>query len=73
VHKQDLYAFMEHAISVADYDNFKNRVSKTRGRKFVEALHHVWEIMHSVSEESARKRWLRDEYEKELEDEYESR
>lgn len=73
VHKQDLYSFMEHAISVADYDNFKNRVSKTRGRRFVDALHHVWEIMHSVSDESAKKRWLREEYEDRFMDEYEAR
>lgn len=27
------------------YDNFKNHVYKTRGRKFVEALHNVWAAM----------------------------
>jgi len=30
------------------YDNFKNHVYKTRGRKFVEALHEVWVAMLSV-------------------------
>lgn len=71
VHKQDLYGFMEHAISVADYDNFKNRVYKTRGSRFVSALHHVWEIMHNVEDEAAKKRWARESFLDELEDEYE--
>lgn len=31
------------------YDNFKNRVYKTRGRKFVEALHEVWVAMLAVT------------------------
>lgn len=70
VHKQDLYGFMENAISVADYDNFKNRVTLTRGRRFVDALHHVWEIMHNVEDESAKKRWNRQVFEDELADEY---
>jgi hypothetical protein len=70
VHKQDLYGFMENAISVADYDNFKNRVALTRGRRFVDALHHVWEIMHNVEDESAKKRWNRQVFEDELADEY---
>ena len=71
VSKQDLYDFMEHAISVADYDNFKNRVTKTRGSRFVEALHHVWEIMHNVEDAAAKKRWSRESFLDELEDEYE--
>lgn len=70
VHKQNLYEFMEHAISEADYDNFKNRVHTTRGRRFVDALHHVWEIMHNVEDDAAKKRWAREAYEDELADEY---
>ena len=71
VHKQNLYEFMEHAISVADYDNFKNRVSRTRGRRFVDALHEVWEVMHKVEDEAAKKRWARESFLEELADEYE--
>jgi hypothetical protein len=71
VHKQDLYGFMENAISLADYDNFKNRVTKTRGRRFVDALHQVWEIMHMVEDEAAKKRWARESFLEELADEYE--
>jgi hypothetical protein len=71
VHKQDLYQFMEHAISVADYDNFKNRVYKTRGNRFASALNEVWSIMHNVEDEAAKKRWARESYMDELADEYE--
>jgi hypothetical protein len=71
VHKQDLYGFMENAISVADYDNFKNRVTKTRGRRFVDALHEVWEVMHKVEDEAAKKRYARESFLQELADEYE--
>jgi NADH dehydrogenase FAD-containing subunit len=28
-----------------DYDNFKNKVAKTRGYDFVDALHNVWVAM----------------------------
>ena len=31
-----------------DYDNFKNRVAKTRGYDFVHALHNVWVAMLGV-------------------------
>lgn len=70
VHKQDLYSFMEAAISDADYDNFKNRVYQTRGSRFVGALHHVWEIMHSVSDLEMSKRAAREAFEEQLADEY---
>lgn len=37
-------------IDDAEYDNFKSRVSKTRGYDFVDALHEVWSVMHKVEE-----------------------
>lgn len=70
VHKQDLYEFMEKAISDASYDNFKNRVTKTRGARFVRALHEVWEVMHGVEDDAAKKRWDRQQFEDSLADEY---
>lgn len=70
VHKRDLSAFMEIAISDATYDNFKNRVTKTRGARFVRALHEVWEIMHEVEDDAAKKRWNRQQFEDSLADEY---
>lgn len=70
VHKLDLYAFMETSISECDYDNFKNRVYKTRGREFVNALHEVWEIMHEVEDEAAKKRYARAQFEDKLAEEY---
>jgi len=35
-----------------DYDNFKNRVAKTRGYGFVEALHNVWVAMLGAEDAS---------------------
>ena len=35
-----------------DYDNFKNRVAKTRGYDFVDALHNVWVAMLGVEDSS---------------------
>ena len=39
--------------SQIDYDNFKNRVARTRGYGFVEALHNVWVAMLGA-EDAAR-------------------
>jgi hypothetical protein len=61
---------METSISDCDYDNFKNRVFRTRGRKFVNALHEVWEIMHEVEDEAAKKRYARAQFEDKLAEEY---
>jgi hypothetical protein len=36
------------------YSNFKNRIAKTRGHKFVSALHQVWAAMHEVEDIEAR-------------------
>ena len=36
-----------------DYDNFKNKVAKTRGYAFVDALHNVWVAM-LVAEDASR-------------------
>jgi hypothetical protein len=36
-----------HASSI-EYDNFKSRVTKTRGYDFVDALHNVWVAMLEV-------------------------
>lgn len=57
VHNDVLGAFMDIMIQEMDYDNFKNRVTKTRGQKFVAALHHVWEIMHNVEDKKAAGRY----------------
>ena len=35
-----------------DYDNFKNKVAKTRGYDFVDALHNVWVAMLGVEDSS---------------------
>jgi hypothetical protein len=35
-----------------DYDNFKNKVAKTRGYDFVDALHNVWVAMLDVQDSS---------------------
>jgi hypothetical protein len=35
-----------------DYDNFKNKVAKTRGYDFVGALHNVWVAMLDVEDSS---------------------
>jgi hypothetical protein len=32
-------------IDVMDYDNFKNRVYETRGKKFASLLSKVWSVM----------------------------
>lgn len=38
-----------------DYTNFKDRVYETRGEKFAHTLMGVWEIMHEVEDNCARK------------------
>jgi hypothetical protein len=54
-----LRAFVEPAVFVEwlagqasniEYDNFKSRVTKTRGYDFVDALHDVWAAMLKVAE-----------------------
>ena len=54
-----LRAFVEPAVftewlagqaSNIEYDNFKSRVTKTRGYDFVDALHDVWVAMLKVAE-----------------------
>ena len=54
-------AFVEPAVFTAwvgeqtngiDYDNFKNKVAKTRGYDFVEALHNVWVAMLGAKDTS---------------------
>ena len=47
----------EQATSV-DYDNFKNKVAKTRGYAFVDALHNVWVAM--LGAEDVSRAQLRD-------------
>jgi hypothetical protein len=37
-----------------DYDNFKNKVAKTRGYAFVDALHNVWVAMLGVEDVSRK-------------------
>lgn len=50
VSKELLKEWMSSRIDAADYDNYKSRVQKTRGTKFVAALHEVWEVMTSVED-----------------------
>lgn len=50
VSKKTLKTWMAKNIEDAEYDNFKSRVSKTRGYEFVDALHEVWSVMHKVEE-----------------------
>lgn len=50
VTKSQLKKWVEQQVDNAHYDNFKNRVSKTRGYRFVESLHRVWEVMHGVED-----------------------
>lgn len=50
VTKKVLKQWMSKSIDDAEYDNFKSRVSKTRGYEFVDALHEVWSVMHRVEE-----------------------
>lgn len=44
----ELASWLSSQVMQLEYDNFKNRVYKTRGRKFVDALHDVWSVMHQV-------------------------
>ena len=50
----DLANWLSGQVMTLEYDNFKNRVYKTRGRKFVDALHNVWSVMHQVELLEAR-------------------
>lgn len=49
----DVFAeWVETQVMNIDYDNFKNRVSKTRGYGFVDALHNVWVAMLGAEDTS---------------------
>lgn len=41
--------WMSVAMATMEYNNFKSRVTVTRGADFVDALHSVWSVMHRVS------------------------
>lgn len=56
VTKETLKKWIVEQIDNAEYDNFKNRVTQTRGVGFVKPLHEVWEVMHDV-EDVERRRW----------------
>jgi hypothetical protein len=43
-------------VSSLDYTNFKDRVHDTRGDHFAAALMGVWETMHNVEDNDARRR-----------------
>jgi len=68
VDNETLTEFMADSIETMEYDNFKNRVTKTRGNKFVNALHRVWEVMHQVEDEKASTRYYDLEEDKYFED-----
>lgn len=54
VKPEALAEWAKHQVELIDYNNFKNRVAITRGRKFVDALHNVWVAMLSVEDDKAR-------------------
>jgi hypothetical protein len=43
------------SVTQLEYSNFKSQVAVTRGKGYVNALHHVWDIMHDVEDKGARK------------------
>lgn len=49
VTKFDFTNWMVDSIDEMTYNNYKSRMSTTRGREYVSALHDVWEVMHKVS------------------------
>jgi hypothetical protein len=49
VTKFDFTNWMVDSIDEMTYNNYKSRMSVTRGREYVGALHDVWEVMHKVS------------------------
>ena len=48
-------SWLKDACQKMDYSNFKDRVYETRGEKFAHTLMGVWEIMHDVEDDAARK------------------
>jgi hypothetical protein len=62
VSKLDLNDYMAITIDTCEYDNFKSRVAQTRGKKFVDVLHHVWSVMHGVEDKKAKNRFVDDNY-----------
>lgn len=53
VSRMDFTTWMVECISEMTYNNYKSRMSVTRGREYVGALHDVWEVMHRVSPRKA--------------------
>lgn len=49
VSKFDYTSWLVDAVDDMTYNNYKSRMSVTRGREYVSALHDVWEVMHKVS------------------------
>lgn len=49
VSRMDFTAWMVECVSEMTYNNYKSRMSVTRGREYTNALHDVWEVMHKVS------------------------
>lgn len=62
VTKEALKEWMCDAIDDAHYDNFKSKVTKTRGVQFVDALHEVWAVMMQVEEDriGKKRKWWQD-------------
>lgn len=54
VSQEAFAAWASEQAKTIQYSNFKNRVAKTRGYDFVEALHNVWVAMLEVEDEAAR-------------------
>lgn len=43
-------------IDMLDYDNFKSRVTSSRGNNYHDALMDVWTAMHKVEDKAARRK-----------------
>jgi hypothetical protein len=50
VSKTVFAAWMSDQIEDLDYDNYKNRVHRTRGNDFAAPLHDVWSVMLEVDD-----------------------
>ena len=57
IDEREFRTFVDKSIKNLSYDNFKNRVYKTRGAQFVDALHDVWATMHKVEDLRSANRW----------------
>ena len=57
VSKDQFASWVADQIENLDYTNYKSRMYQSRGENFTEALHDVWEDMHSVSPKNKKTKW----------------